>query len=58
MQRFVHNENIEHYRKLIAEAKRDPARDEARYQVLLRLFAVEEANDAEPSGDGYFVPRS
>lgn len=52
MQRFVHNENIEHYRKLIAEAKRDPARDEARYQVLLRLFAVEEANDAEPSGDG------
>lgn len=48
MQRFIHHENIERYRKLIADAERDPSRDKARYKVLLRLLADEEAKDAEP----------
>jgi hypothetical protein len=28
MARFVHNANIEHYRRLIAESECDPSRDE------------------------------
>jgi hypothetical protein len=28
MERFVHNANIEHYRRLIAESEFDPSRDE------------------------------
>ncbi len=49
MQTFVHTENITRYRKLIAIAESDPARDEARYQTLLRLLADEVAKDAQPS---------
>jgi hypothetical protein len=47
MQRFIHNENIARYRKLIALGERDPVRDEARHQMLLRLLAEEE-KDKEP----------
>jgi hypothetical protein len=43
MQRFVQHENIERYRKLIAIAEGDPNRDEARYQMLKRLLAEEQA---------------
>ena len=53
MQRFVHHENIARYRKLIGEAESDPSRDVARYQVLLRLLAEEEAKQATGK---YFVP--
>ena len=49
MQTFIHNENIARYRKLIAEAERNPSRDEARYQVLLRLLADEVAKEAQPA---------
>ena len=42
MDRFIHNENIAHYRKLIALGEGDLARDEARHQMLLRLLAEEE----------------
>jgi hypothetical protein len=48
MQTFVHNENIARYRKLLAEVEGNPSRDEARYQMLLRLLADEVANDAQP----------
>jgi len=41
LQRYVHNENIARYQKLIAESGRDPSRDEARHQMLLRLLADE-----------------
>jgi len=41
--RFIHNENIARYRKLIALGEVDPSRDEARYQMLLQLLAEEEA---------------
>jgi hypothetical protein len=48
MQRFVREQNIARYRKLIAISEGDPARDEARHQMLLRLLAEEEAKDSEP----------
>ena len=43
MQHFVHNANLEHYRRLIAESESDPSRDETRHQML--LFAEEKAKD-------------
>ena len=59
MQNFVHGENIQRYRKLIAIAEGDPNRDEARYQTLLRLLAEEQAKDEWPVVAGkYFVPGS
>jgi hypothetical protein len=46
MQRSTQNENISvRYRKLIAIAEGDPARDEVRYQIMLRLLAEEEQNN-------------
>lgn len=47
MQIFVHRENIAQYRKLIPGAEGDPNRDEACYQILLRLLADEQAKLAE-----------
>jgi hypothetical protein len=41
MERFVHNANIEHYRRMIAESEFDPSRDEDRHKMLLTLFAEE-----------------
>jgi hypothetical protein len=48
MERFVHNANIEHYRRLLAESKGDPSRDEGRHNMLLTLLAEEEAKDEKP----------
>lgn len=47
MQRFTQSENVSivRYRKLIAVAEGDPARDEVRFQILLRLLAEEEQNN-------------
>jgi hypothetical protein len=51
MQRFVHNENLARYRKLIALSEADPSRDETRHQMLLQLLAEEETNEmATPKG--------
>jgi hypothetical protein len=47
MHRFVHNANIAHYRKLIAESEIDPSRDEKRHKMLLTLLAEEMAKDAK-----------
>lgn len=44
-QRYVHNENIAHYQKLIAASELDPSRDEVRHKMLLRLLAEEKAKD-------------
>jgi hypothetical protein len=41
MERFVHNENIARYRKLIAISEGDPGCNEPRHQTLLRLLAEE-----------------
>ena len=43
MERFVHRQNLEHFRKQLAEAKDEPTR-----QMLLRLLADEEAKEAPP----------
>jgi hypothetical protein len=48
MERFIHNANIEHYQRLLAESKRDPSRDEDRHNMLLTLLAQEEAKDKKP----------
>lgn len=48
MQRHIPNENMTRYRKLIAVIEGDPARDECRYQTLLRLLAEEEAEGQKP----------
>lgn len=47
MERFIHRQNIEHYRKLLAEAT-----DEAQRRVLLKLLAEEEAKRATASQNG------
>ena len=44
MVRFIHRENLEHYRRLLAEP--DVANDQMRHDVLLRLLADEEAKNA------------
>ena len=48
MERFVHNANIEHYRRLIAESEFDQSRDEDRHKMLLTLLAEEVAKDKKP----------
>jgi hypothetical protein len=48
MERFVHNENIALYKKLIAESERNPKRDEDRHKMLLTLLAEEKAKDKKP----------
>jgi hypothetical protein len=45
MRSFLHDENIALYRKLIAESKDNPSRDEDRHPMLLTLLA-EEKTDA------------
>ena len=47
---FVHNENIERYKKLIAESERNPARDEKRHAMLVTLLAEERAKENTPEG--------
>ena len=48
MERFVHNENMALYKKLIAESERNPKRDEDRHKMLLTLLAEERAKDKKP----------
>jgi hypothetical protein len=52
MERFIHNENLAHYRRLIAASERDPARDEVQHNWLLKLLVDEEANDVYPPRQG------
>ena len=40
MDKFVHRQNLAHFRKLIAEAKND-----VRREMLMKLLAEEEAKD-------------
>jgi hypothetical protein len=44
MDRFIHRENLAHYRRLLAEP--DVANDRVRHNVLLKLLADEEARKA------------
>jgi hypothetical protein len=47
MERFIHRQNIEHYRKLLAQTT-----DEAQRCMLLKLLAEEEAKDPPASANG------
>lgn len=46
MERFVHQQNLEHYRRLLAET--NVAKDPVRHAQLLKLLAEELARDAKP----------
>jgi len=48
MERFIHNENMALYKKLITESECDPKRDEGRHKMLLTLLAEEKAKDKKP----------
>jgi len=50
MERFIHNANVDLYRRLIAESERDPKRDEDRHKMLLTLLAEEIDKDKKPLG--------
>ena len=52
VERFVHCENVAYYKRLIAESERDPSRNEARHQMLLRLLAEELAKNDRLSNVG------
>ena len=47
MHRFVHNQSIALYKKLITESELDPSRDEDRHKMLLTLLAEETAKDVK-----------
>ncbi len=49
MERFVHRENLAHYRRLLAEP--GVADDPARHKVLIRLLADETAREATYHGE-------
>ena len=46
MDRFIHHENLAHYRRLLAET--DVASDQVRHKELKRLLAAEIAKDQVP----------
>jgi hypothetical protein len=50
MERFIHNANIDLYRRLIAESERNPKRDEDRHKLLQILLDEETAKDKKPLG--------
>jgi len=46
MLNYVHNANIDLYRRLIAESERNPKRDQDRHKMLLTLLDEETAKDS------------
>ena len=42
---FVHRQNLEHYRRLLAES--EVANDPVRHKMLIRLLADEEAKETK-----------
>ena len=48
VERFVHNENIALYRKLIAESERNTSCNDNRHKMLLRLLGEEMAKVKKP----------
>jgi hypothetical protein len=47
MERHIHEQNLAHYRRLLAESDRS-GRNEVQHNWLLKLLADEEAEDAKP----------
>jgi hypothetical protein len=44
MEDYIHQQNLAHYRRLLADTKLATSRDEIRHSTLMRLLAEEEAN--------------
>ena len=44
MERFIHEQNLSNYHRLITESGLDPARNEVQHNWLLKLLADEVAN--------------
>ena len=42
MERYIHEQNLAHYRRLLAEP--DVANDQTRHVILIRLLSEEKAN--------------
>jgi hypothetical protein len=53
MERYIHNETLAQYRRLIAASELDPARNEVQHRWLLKLLAAEEAIDGKPLDSHY-----
>jgi hypothetical protein len=47
MENFIHQRNLAHYRKLLAETAHEPLRGQ-----IQRLLAEEEKKELQPSGPG------
>jgi hypothetical protein len=48
MELFIHEQNIAHYRRLVIESERDPARNEVQHNWLLKLLVDAEAENIKP----------
>jgi hypothetical protein len=48
MERHIHEQNLAHYRRLVDESERDPARNEVQHKWLLKLLADAETEDNKP----------
>jgi hypothetical protein len=48
MNRYVFDQNIAYYQKLILASELDPSRDEVRHKTLLRLLDEEKAKIKKP----------
>ncbi len=53
---YVHNANIDLYRRLIAESERDLKRDEDRHKMLLTLLGEELARDKKRRAVSFLKP--
>jgi hypothetical protein len=53
MERFIHEQNLLNFRKLIAASAIDPARNEIQHAWLLKLLAREIGNGVKPLHESY-----
>jgi len=53
MERFIHEQNLLNYRRLIAASAIDPSRNETQHAWLLKLLAEEVANAIKPLHELY-----
>ena len=53
MERFIHEQNLASYRRLIAESELGPDRNEIQHKWLLKLLANEIANGIKPLHELY-----
>ena len=50
MERFIHEQTLANYRRLIAESELDPVRNEVQHRWLLKVLADEVANGVTLAG--------